>query len=466
MENNPSHLWEKCLSIIHDNISQQQFDTWFKCINLCTFKDHKLTLIVPSPFVYEFVEEHYLDLLRKTITKVFGKDVTLTYKVLEDAQNDIYSQIDSSNKTNLQPSHTTRPANVTPEPVTSAVADELDSQLNPNYNFENFIEGASNKLVRSVGEAISKTPSRTFNPLFIYGHSGVGKTHLVNAIGLRTKELHPRMRVLYVSAHLFQVQYTDAVRNNKVNEFITFYQTIDMLIIDDIQELSGKTKTQQTFFHIFNHLHINGKQIIMTADRPPIEIIGLEERLLTRFKWGLQAEIEKPNQELRRMILEDKIRKNGLMIAPNVVDFISKNVSENIRDLEGIINSLLAHSVVYNNCDIDMQLVNTVLPRFMPKRNTEITIDFIIETVCNYFNVSSKDICSQSRRQPYIYIRQVAIYLANKHTDVSNVQIGKAFGGRNHATVLHSITQMKNLIETEEKTATEISKIEDLLVGG
>ena len=346
------------------------------------------------------------------------------------------------------------------------MADDLDSQLNPNYNFENFIEGTSNKLVRSVGEAISRTPSRTFNPLFIYGHSGVGKTHLVNAIGLRTKELHPRMRVLYVSAHLFQVQYTDAVMKNKVNEFITFYQTIDMLIIDDIQELSGKTRTQQTFFHIFNHLHLNGKQLIMTADRPPIEIIGLEDRLLTRFKWGLQAEIEKPNQELRRLILEDKIRKNGLVIAPNVVDYISKNVNENIRDLEGIINSLLAYSVVYNNCDIDMQLVNTVLPRFMPKRNTEITIDFIIETVCNYFNVSSKDICSQSRRQPYMYIRQVAIYLANKHTNISNVQIGKTFGGRNHATVLHSITQMKNLIETEEKTANEISRIEDMIVGG
>ena len=464
MENHPSQLWDNCLSIIHDNISQQQFDTWFKCINLCSFEDHKLTLGVPSAFVYEFVEEHFLDLLRKTITKVFGKDVTLTYKVLEDAQNAIYSKIESSNKTNIQHANNTRPANISPEPIKSSVADDLDSQLNPNYNFENFIEGASNKLVRSVGEAISKNPSRTFNPLFIYGHSGVGKTHLVNAIGLRTKELHPRMRVLYVSAHLFQVQYTDAVMHNKLNDFIAFYQTIDMLIIDDVQELSGKVKTQQTFFHIFNHLHINGKQIIMTADRPPIEIVGLEDRLLTRFKWGLQAEIEKPNQELRRQILEDKIRKNGLVIAPNVVDYISKNVSENIRDLEGLINSLLAYSVVYNNCDIDMQLVNTVLPRFMPQRNTEITIDFIIETVCNYFNVSSKDICSQSRRQPYIYIRQVAIYLANKHTDISNVQIGKAFGGRNHATVLHSITQMKNLIETEEKTANEVSRIEDMLL--
>lgn len=466
MNTSPSQQWEHCLSIIKDNISQQQFDTWFQYINLCDYEDHKLTLGVPSEFVYEYVEEHYLDLLRKTITRVFGKNVTLKYKVLKDAQHSIYSTIESSNNTKLPATNSNNLANVCPEPEMAAVVDDLDSRLNPNYNFENFIEGASNRLVRSVGDAITKTPSRTFNPLFIYGHSGVGKTHLVNAIGLRTKEIHPRMRVLYVSAHLFQVQYTDAVRTNKVNDFITFYQTIDMLIIDDIQEFSGKTKTQQTFFHIFNHLHNTGKQIILTADRPPIEIIGLEDRLLTRFKWGLQAELEKPNEELRHKILEDKIRKNGLAISPNVVDYISKNVCENVRDLEGVINSLLAHSVVYNNCDIDMRLVNTVLPQFTPMRNTEITLDFIIQTVCNYFNVSSKDICSKSRRQPFIYIRQAAIYLANKHTDVSNVQIGKAFGGRNHATVHHSINQMQNLIDTEEKTANDISKIEDMLIGG
>jgi len=233
-----------------------------------------------------------------------------------------------------------------------------------------------------------------------------------------------------------------------------------------VQEFSGKTGTQQTFFHIFNHLRLNGKQIILTADRPPVEIDGLEDRLLTRFKWGLQAELEKPDKELRKRILLDKVRKDGLNISENVIDYISENINNSIRDLEGVINSLLAYSVVYNNCDIDMQLVNKVMSRFITVNDAPITTDTIIEKVCDFFNVTSESVYSKSRKQPIVYIRQMAIYLSNKYTDKSTTEIGRLFGGRNHATVIHSINQIKNLIETEEKTSKDLEQIECMLVNG
>lgn len=459
MGNNPNELWRRCLEIIHDNISQQQFDTWFAYINLKSFADKKLVLSVPSQFVYEFVEEHFLDLLKKTITKVFGAGVRLSYSILEDKQNGLTVEVESSNKSLVQNGTAVRKANVAPDVLMAPAVQDLDSQLRPNYNFENFLEGESNKLARSVGEAIAQNPAKTFNPFFLFGHSGVGKTHLANAIGLKTKELHPELRVLYVSAHLFQVQYTDSVRNNKTNDFINFYQTIDVLIIDDIQEFSGLTKTQNTFFHIFNHLHLNGKQLILTADRPPVAIEGLEERLLTRFKWGLQAELERPDKSLRNSILCDKVRKDGLCIPQNVISFISEHIDESVRDLEGIINSLMAYSVVYN-CDIDLDLVNKILPKFIEVNDEPLTTESILEKVCEHFDVSKEDICSKSRKQPIVYIRQLAMYLANKHTDKSTSQIGRCVGGRNHATVIHSIKQIKNLIDTDEKTRRDIEDIE------
>lgn len=459
MGNNPNELWRRCLEIIHDNITQQQFDTWFAYINLKSFADKKLVLSVPSQFVYEFVEEHFLDLLKKTITKVFGTGVRLSYSILEDKQNGLTVEVESSNKSLVQNGTPVRKANVAPDVLMAPAVQDLDSQLRPNYNFENFLEGESNKLARSVGEAIAQNPAKTFNPFFLFGHSGVGKTHLANAIGLKTKELHPELRVLYVSAHLFQVQYTDSVRNNRTNDFINFYQTIDVLIIDDIQEFSGLTKTQNTFFHIFNHLHLNGKQLILTADRPPVAIEGLEERLLTRFKWGLQAELERPDKSLRNSILCDKVRKDGLCIPQNVINFISEHIDESVRDLEGIINSLMAYSVVYN-CDIDLNLVNKIMPKFIEVNDEPLTTESIMAKVCEHFDVSREDVCSKSRKQPIVYIRQLTMYLANKHTDKSTSQIGRCVGGRNHATVIHSIKQIKNLIDTDERTRRDIEEIE------
>ena len=285
-------LWERCLKIIGDNLSESSFNTFFKSIIPVEYNGKTLTLGVPSHFVCEYLEEHYLDLLRSTLYRVYGEGTQLVYKILVDKTNNQTVEQEASNRSTAVQPREIRKGNTAPNILQAPAVQDLDPRLIPNYNFENFIEGISNKLSRTAGEAVAQNPAKTsFNPLFIYGPSGVGKTHLINAIGTRIKELYTDKRVLYVSAHLFQVQYTDSVRNNTVNDFINFYQSIDVLIIDDIQEFATLTKTQNTFFHIFNHLHQTGKQLILTSDRPPVMLQGMEDRLLTRFKWGLSAEM-------------------------------------------------------------------------------------------------------------------------------------------------------------------------------
>ena len=296
--------------------------------------------------------------------------------------------------------------------------------------------------------------------MFLYGPSGVGKTHLTNAIGTRIKELYPEKRVLYISAHLFQVQYTDSVRTNHFNDFINFYQTIDVLIIDDIQEFAGVTKTQNTFFHIFNHLHQNGKQLILTSDRAPVMLQGMEERLLTRFKWGLIAELEKPDKELRKNILLNKIHRDGLNIPENVINFIAENVDESVRELEGIVNSLLAQSILFKR-DIDMNLAERIIRKAVRIiENKPITVDEIITKVCEHYKIDESVLHTKSRKREIVQIRQVAMYLAKKHTDISTSKIGYLIGKRDHATVIHACKIMKDLVEIDKDVKTEIEEIE------
>ena len=464
MQQTPTQLWEKCLEIIRDNISQEQFAATFAFVKLHSFENGELILAVPSEFVKEHLEKHFLPLMASTFKRVFGNSIkSLSYytTVVQNSDNGTIIE-----KTDIAPQVANgKPRNdarKSPDDVTAPQVEDLDSQLISHYSFDNYIEGESNRLARSVGEAIAKSPATTFNPLFIYGPSGYGKTHLVNAIGLRIKELYPQMRVLYLSAHLFTVQYTDAVRQNKVNDFIRFYQTIDVLILDDIQEFSGKEQTQTKFFHIFNHLHLNKKQIILSADRPPIAIQNLEDRLLTRFKWGMQAEIEKPTQSMRFDILSAKVNKNGLSIPENVLKFISENIDESVRDLEGVINSLMAYSVVYN-CDIDMKLVTKVMPRFVVTSDHPITIDDVKQCVCEHFKLKVNQIDSRSRTQQIAYARQVAMYLSSELTDKSHVQIGLCIGNRNHATVIHAIKQIKNMIDVDGATRQDIEELRNIL---
>ena len=464
MQQTPTQLWEKCLEIIRDNISQEQFAATFAFVKLHSFENGELILAVPSEFVKEHLEKHFLPLMASTFKRVFGNSIkSLSYytTVVQNSDNGTIIE-----KTDIAPQVANgKPRNdarKSPDDVTAPQVEDLDSQLISHYSFDNYIEGESNRLARSVGEAIAKSPATTFNPLFIYGPSGCGKTHLINAIGLRIKELYPQMRVLYLSAHLFTVQYTDAVRQNKVNDFIRFYQTIDVLILDDIQELSGKMQTQTTFFHIFNHLQRNRKQIILSADRPPIAIQGLEDRLLTRFKWGMQAEIEKPTQNMRFDILSAKVKKDGLSIPQHVLKFIAENVDESVRDLEGVINSLMAYSVVYN-CDIDMELVRKVMPRFVVASDREITIDDVKQCVCEHFNVKLSQMDSRTRTQQIAYARQVAMYLSSELTDQSHVQIGLHIGKRDHATVIHAIKQIKNVIDVDGTARQDIEELKSIL---
>ena len=325
-----TELWGKCLGIIHDNVSGTAFNTWFSNTRPASYREGVLTIFVPSQFVYEYIEAHYVDLLGAAIYRTFGEGTQLNYRVLTDRQHQLTVDQESEKRPKSSHAEQQRGGNEAPGAIAVPVQD-LDPMLRSNYSFDNFIEGLSNKLPRAAAESIAQKPGKTvFNPLFLYGASGVGKTHLANAIGLKVKELYPEKRVLYVSAHLFKVQYTDSVRKNTLNDFINFYQSIDVLIIDDIQEFVGVEKTQNTFFHIFNHLHQNGKQLILTSDRAPVMLQGMEDRLLTRFKWGLVAELEKPDMELRKNILRNKIYRDGLNIPENVIEYLTVQMRSNV----------------------------------------------------------------------------------------------------------------------------------------
>ena len=459
-EQNPKLLWERCLDIIRDNISPKQFAASFAFVELHSFENGKLILDVPSEFVKTFLEDNFLPLMASTFKRVFGNSIQSLYYNVKVVNTKRGGEV--REKTAMTPKvvngEPRKDSRKTPDDVTAPQVQDLDSQLIPDYKFESYLEGESNRLARSVGESIANNPAKTFNPFFVFGPSGCGKTHLINAIGYRIKELHPQLRVLYLSAHLFTVQFTDAVRQNKTNEFIRFYQSIDVLILDDVQELSGKDKTQNTFFHIFNHLHLNGKQIILSADRPPIAIQGLEDRLLTRFKWGMQAEIEKPTQNLRFDILAAKVEKEGLKIPTNVLKYISENIDDSVRDLEGIINSLMAYSVVYNS-DINMALARKVMPRFVESPSRELTIDDVKQSVCEHFNLKINQIDSRERTRKIAYARQVAMYLADRLTDSSHIEIGRQIGNRNHATVLHALKQISDLMEAENYVHDDIEEL-------
>lgn len=456
-------LWSRCLSVIRDNVPETIFKTWFEPIVPLIYQNKALTIGVPTQFFYEILEEKYADLLRVALNKEIGEGTQLVYRVLIDKTNDQTIDLIGTNRSRvLPPSTDIKDANKAPNPMKAPTPQDLDPQLNPNYNFENFIKGSSNEFSRTVGETVAKNPARTFNPLFLYGPSGVGKTHLTNAIGTRIKELYPEKRVLYVSAHLFQVQYTDSIRTNHFNDFISFYQTIDVLIIDDIQEFAGVTKTQNTFFHIFNHLHQNGKQLILTSDRAPIMLQGMEDRLLTRFKWGLVAELEKPDTELRRNILRNKIRKDGLNIPESVVNYIAENVNESVRELEGIINSLLAQSILFKR-EIDMDLAERIIRKAVRIENKPITIDNIISKVCAHYDLDESVIHTKSRKREIVQIRQIAMYLAKKHTEISASKIGMLIGNRDHATVLHACKTVKDLIEINKSFKSDIEEIEAAL---
>ena len=463
MQSDCQILWKKCLEIIKDNLPEEQFNTWFRPIIPYSFNEkNEFRILVPSNFFGEYIEANFQKLLLPVVRRVMGPEVTLIYRVAtagdvtdEDAMMDSHAE-PSSNK---EMPHTSVP-NLFEQ---RRAPQDWNSYLNPKYSFDNYFEGTSNKVVRSASEAIAQNPGKTaFNPMFIFGASGVGKTHLCHAIGNRIQELHPTKKVLYVSAHLFGTQFTEAVRKNNVNDFLYFYQGVDVLIIDDVQEFIGKDKTQNTFFHIFNHLHMLNKQLVLTSDKPPVELQGMEKRLFTRLKWGLIAELEHPDLDLRRKILKNKITHDGLNVPEDVFNFIADNVTENVRDLEGILVSLMANALVSNK-EIDLSLTKRIVSHSIRLEQKQLSVQSIQETVCKYFNLDQSVIQTNSRKREIVQARQITMFLAKKYTDCSFSHIGKIVGKKDHATVLHACKTIKDQMETNKSFRTSVEEIESLL---
>lgn len=457
-------LWKNCLDVIRDIIPEAAFNTWFSPIVPLKYEDNVLTIQVPSQFFYEYLEDKYIDLIQQTLYRKIGEGTILNYRILVEAESNTTVEMRGEPKFSLSDKKNTTSISVkVPSPFDRVEPSEFDSQINSKYTFNNFFEGESNRLARTAAEAVGLNPAKTaFNPLFVYGKSGVGKTHLCHAVGSKVLELYPDKKVLYITAHLFKVQYTDARRFNTINDFINFYQGIDVLIIDDIQELSGLEKTQNTFFHIFNHLHQSNKQLVMTSDCSPTEMQGMEERLLTRFRWGLSTKLERPDKELRKKILKHKILTDGLTISDQIIDFIAENVTENVRDLEGIIVSLMAHSII-NNREIDINLARRVMEQNIRFEKKKITVQKIQETVSNFYNVKRELIQSASRKREIVQARQVTMFFIKKYTELSLSQIGIQVGNRNHATVLHACNTIRDLSEVDKGFRSDIEEIEQLL---
>jgi len=460
MQEDYKMLWDRCLTVIRDIVPEAAFQTWFMPIVPLACEDKKVTIQVPSQFFYEYLEEKYANVLQKTLHRVFGQGMILNYRV-STGQHFAKEPIGVTDKIKQTPVFDGTKAPFAP--FTRIAPQDLDSQLNVRYDFNSFIEGVSNKLVRTAGESIAANPGKTtFNPLFVYGSSGVGKTHLCHAIGLRTRQLHPEKRVLYVSSHLFRIQFTDAVRKNTTNDFLNFYQSLDVLIMDDIQELIGWNKTQNAYFQIFNNLHQLGKQLVLTSDKAPVDLQGMEERLITRLKWGLTAEIAKPDKELRKKILRNRIEQEDLNIKEDVFDFIIQHVTDNIRDLEGVIISLMANSLI-NNKEIDVALAKQVVNQVVRVENRKLSVEKILDTVCNHFNLNKALIYTPSRKQEIVQARQITMFLAKKLTEYSYAHIGKIVGGKDHATVVHACKTIKDQVEINKTFRATVEAVENSL---
>ncbi|MDP3312973.1 chromosomal replication initiator protein DnaA [Lutibacter sp.] len=461
MTNTASSVWGECLSFIEDNIKPQAYKTWFEPIKPVKLSGEVLTIQVPSKFFYEWLEEHYIKLLRVALVKQLGDDAKLIYDVrMENAyssNNPHTVKIPSANRNPLSHQGVTVPIELNkrelknPFIIPGIQKVKIESQLNPNYNFDSFIEGDSNRLARSAGMAVANKPGGTsFNPLLIYGGVGLGKTHISHAIGVQIKDKYPDKTVLYISSEKFTQQYIDSVKGNTRNDFIHFYQMIDVLIIDDVQFLSGKTGTQDVFFHIFNHLHQNGKQVILTSDKAPVDMQDIEQRLLSRFKWGLSAELQAPDYETRVSILENKLYRDGVEMPDEIVEYIAKHIKSNVRELEGVLISMIAQAS-FNRKEFTLSLTKQIVDKFVKNTKREVSIDYIQKIVSNYFELDVNTLQSKTRKRHIVQARQLAMYFAKRMTKASLASIGSQIGNRDHATVLHACKTVDNLTETDKQ---------------
>ena len=461
-------VWSKCLEFIKDNITEQQFNTWFVPIVPVELEGNALKIKVPSRFFYEWLEENFISLLKSAMTFTLGVNSRLVYIVdnpLTKEQPPSTNRPELAKQTLTLATETKDPGLKNPFVIPGIREITVDPQLNLHQNFDNFVEGASNRLARSAGMAVANKPGGTaFNPLFIFGGVGLGKTHLAHAIGVDIKEKYPKKKVLYVSAEKFTQQFISASTakdkdKNTLNDFIHFYQLIDVLIVDDIQFLSGKVKTQDAFFHIFNHLHQNGKQVILTSDKAPVDLFDIEQRLLSRFKWGLSAELQTPDYETRYKILENKFYNDGAEIGEDIIAYLAENIRTNVRELEGVSNSLIAQAA-FNRKEYSIELAQSIIDKSVKNNKNDLTIDHIQQIIADYFNLDIESLHSKTRKRNVVQARQLAMFFSKKYTKNSLSTIGSQIGQRDHATVLHACKTVENLIETDRAFKKYVSDLE------
>ncbi len=457
-------VWDTCLNIIRKSIEAQPFKTWFEPIKSVKLKNDVLTIQVPNKFFYEWLEEHYVEVIKKAVKQELGYSGRLEYNILVENHRKIGTDSSTKNiKIDVEESKF-----INPFVMPGIKKIKIEHQLNPQYTFENFVEGECNRFPGSAGMAIAKKPGGTaFNPLVIYGDVGLGKTHLSQAIGNEILNLNADKQVLYVTTEKFTNQVIQAIKTNAVNDFMNFYQMIDVLIVDDIQFLSNRPKTQEIFFNIFNQLHQTGKQIILTSDRAPKDLVDVESRLISRFKWGLVADLRAPDFETRLKILDKKMEKEGLELSQEIKDYICSHIKNNIRELEGVIISLVAQSTL-NKRVIDMKLVKDVIRQFVSQVDREISVDNIKLLVAKYFDVPVEKLHSKTRLRNVVMARQLSMYLAKNYTNSSLKMIGDSFGGRDHSTVIHSLKAVQDMMDTDilfkDKVNALVKKVQTTLV--
>lgn len=476
MDENLKIIWGNCVIFMRDNLAaleegsdlkklESSFDLLFDRVYPLSLVDGNLTLLVPSDFYKEYIEENYLSLLSSALRKYIGKGVKLWYSVADTQPKKVEKKESVTTPKNLHVQEVRPPvqsgAVVSHFAMPGIKKVNIDSNLNPNLTFDNFIEGESNKFASTVAKTISARPGQTsFNPLFIHGGVGVGKTHLAHAVGLEVKNRFPDKVVVYLSSEKFIQQFVAAAKSQNKTDFGNFYQMVDVLIIDDIQFLSGKAATQDMFFHIFDHLHQNGKQIILTSDKAPVDIQDIQERIVSRFKWGLSAEIKSPDFGTRKKIISDKLNRDGIALTEDMVDFLASEVNSNVRELIGVINSVIAHSMIYKS-DLSLDLLKETINKIADNKKKTINVAHIQEVVCDYFGIRKEQLLSKARKREVALPRQLAMYFSKEYTSATYARIGDEMGGKDHTTVMHACKTVKNHLEVDKEIKKYVKDLKE-----
>ncbi len=451
--NNPDHhdaasIWKECLKSIKENVTLMTYNTWFLPIKPLELNEFTLKVQIPSQFFWEWIDEHYNTLINRTIMDVIGPEARLSYIIAEEKENKERKDHQERELPVIQLAREVPPQHP-----------KHETYLNPRYTFDNFIKGEGNQLARAAAGAISENPGGTsFNPFFVYGGVGLGKTHLVQAIGNNILEAFPSKKIIYLSSDIFTVEFVEAIQSNTVNDFSNFYRSMDVLIIDDIQFLIGKEKTQDHFFHIFNTLHQSRKQIILSSDRAPKDLKGLDDRLISRFQWGLAADIQPPELEMRIAILKKKSEDYGMELSPDILEYVANNITSNIRELEGCLIKLLANESL-NSRDINLDLAKKTVKEIATDRKVNVTIETITNIVCEVLNVAENKIRDKTRKKEIVMARQIAMYLSKELTKSSLKTIGLHFGGRDHSTVIHACTTIEDSMSKDQSLKDIVNNV-------